>query len=78
MSNNVDLGQIKQSIEELADSVKKQAKAAGSRLNDATDSGKEKVSQLKNTVEKNPLAAVGIAAVVGWVVGRLFKRSHKD
>ena len=76
--SNVDLGKISDAIESLTKRVNEQAHAVGGKIQDAAGSGQQKLGQVKSFVEENPLLSVLGAVAGGWLLGRLFKRSHKD
>lgn len=78
MNDKVELSEIKQAINDLSKRVNEQAHAVGDKIKQSTKTGQEKLGHVKDAIEENPIAAVGIAAAVGWVVGRLFKRRKKD
>lgn len=82
MNDKVKLNEIKQAINDLGKDLSKrvneQAHAVSDKIKQSTKVGQKKLNQMRGVIEKNPIAAVGIAAAVGLIIGRLFKSRKRD
>jgi ElaB/YqjD/DUF883 family membrane-anchored ribosome-binding protein len=78
MSDKIEISEIRKAIENLTERLNDQAHAVGDKIRSSTKTGKEKISNIRECVEENPLLSIGIALATGWFVGRLLKRKNKD
>ncbi len=73
-----DLNEIKQALAELTNTVNDQAKVlrniVTNKVQDSAQYGQQKVEEVKSVIEEKPLQAVGVAALVGLLVGCILAR----
>ena len=64
-------------IGEIGEVAERVVEALSSGVEDAEDSLRDGLVQAEETVRKHPLAALGVAAGVGFLVGVLVSRSRE-
>jgi ElaB/YqjD/DUF883 family membrane-anchored ribosome-binding protein len=71
------IGGAGNTISEIGEVAERVIQALGSGVDDAEDSVREGLVQAEKTIREHPLAALGMAAGVGFLVGVLMTRGGK-
>lgn len=70
-------GRATEVMSEIGEVAQQVVRALGDGVGDAEDSIREGLVQAEETVRKHPLAALGVAAGVGFLVGVLVSRGRE-
>lgn len=70
-------GRATEVLSEIGEVAERVVRALGSGVGDAEESVRDGLVQAEETIRKHPLAALGVAAGVGFLVGVLVSRGRE-